>query len=100
MRDYAQEAVALTMNKTRADLGTERVLDLALLHLITLIGEAANYVPPADVARYPEIPWKKITGMRHRLVHGYDKVNYDVLWETVTEDLPALVALLEKILTG
>ena len=80
MLDYAREAVALTQGKAREDLETERVLDLALLHLITLIGEAANQMPVEDTVRYAEIPWKKITGMRDHLVHGYDNVNYDLLW--------------------
>lgn len=99
MLDYAQEAYAFGQKRSRADLDSDRLLDLGLLHLITLIGEAANYLTSEEQARYSEIPWPEIVGMRNRLVHGYDMVDYDILWITVTEDLPPLIAALEKILS-
>lgn len=46
------------------------------------------------------IPWTAAIGMRHRLVHGYDQVDLDVLWRTVREDLPALIEELERVLAG
>jgi len=98
MLDHAREAVNAVAGKTRADLGTERLLDLALMHLITIIGEAANRVPKDIRDKHSDIEWSLIVGMRNRLVHGYDSINYDVLWQTVTEDLPRLITTLEKIL--
>jgi uncharacterized protein with HEPN domain len=97
MMDYSREAVELTKDKTQEDLGTERILDLALLHLITMIGEAANRIPSEFQEDHSEIPWAQIVGMRNRLVHEYDEINYDTLWSTVTEDLPTLISQLEKI---
>ena len=97
MLDYAREAVELTKDKTQDDLGTERILDLALLHLITMIGEAANRIPSEFQAGHSVIPWAQIVGMRNRLVHEYDEINYNVLWLTVTEDLAVLISQLEKI---
>jgi uncharacterized protein with HEPN domain len=97
MLDYAREAVDIASGKTRADLGTERLLDLALMHLVTVIGEAANRVPKDVQDQHSEIEWPLIVGMRNRLVHGYGTINYDILWQTVTEDLPRLVTALEKI---
>ena len=98
MLDHAHEAVSIISGKTRADLGTERLLDLSLMHLITIIGEAANRVSKDIQGQHPEIAWSLIVGMRNRLVHDYDTINYDVLWQTVTEDLPRLITTLEKIL--
>jgi uncharacterized protein with HEPN domain len=43
-------------------------------------------------------PWLQIVGMRHRLIHGYDAVDLDVLWDTIIDDLPPLIDELEKIL--
>ena len=97
MLDHAREAVNAVSGKTRADLGTERLLDLALMHLITIIGEAANRVPKDIQDQHPEIEWPLIVGMRNRLIHGYDAINLDILWQTVTEDLRPLIATLEKI---
>jgi uncharacterized protein with HEPN domain len=47
--------------------------------------------------KHPDLPWKKTTGMRDRLMHGYFDVNLDIVWQTVTEDLPDLVGKLEGI---
>ena len=98
MLDHAREAVSIISGKTRAHLGAERLLDLSLMHLITIIGEAANRVSKDTQDQHPEIAWPLIVGMRNRLVHDYDTINYDILWQTVTEDLPHLIAALEKII--
>ena len=61
------------------------------------IGEAAARVSGPTREAHPEIPWKQIVGIRHRIVHDYLHVDYDVLWEVATRDLPVLVAQLERI---
>ncbi len=98
MRDYAREAVALTAGNTVVDLADNRMLDLALVQLATLIGEAASRVSLNTREKYPQILWPQIISMRNRLIHGYDSINYDILWQTVTADLPPLIAQLEAIL--
>ncbi len=98
MLDYAHEAIAMTHDRTAADLSENRQLSLALTHLVELIGEAASQVPGEFQAQHPEIPWPKIIGTRNRLIHGYDFVDYDILWDTVTNDLPPLITELERIL--
>ncbi len=98
MLDHSREAVSFASGKSRADLNTNRLLELSLMHLITIIGEAANHVPEDVQNRHSEIAWQQIVGMRNRIIHGYDTINLDILWLTVTEDLPPLVAQLEKIL--
>jgi len=97
MLDYAREAVSVTQGRSRADLDSDRLLNLALVQLVTMAGEAANRVPADVQAQHPEIAWPSIVGMRNRLIHGYDKIDFDILWQTVTEDLPPLIASLEKI---
>jgi uncharacterized protein with HEPN domain len=47
--------------------------------------------------KYPAIPWADVVGMRNKLIHGYDTVDLDILWDTVTNELPALVEALEKL---
>lgn len=97
MLDYAREAQSLSAGKERADLDRERVLDLALTRLLEIIGEAANRVPFDAQAQYPAIPWAQIIGLRNRLVHGYDAVDLDILWQIIRRDLPPLIAALEEI---
>lgn len=91
MLDHAQEAVALCAGKTRADLDRDRLLNLALVRLIEVIGEAANRVSAATQGRLSAIPWPAIVGMRNRLIHGYDEVDFDILWQVIVQDLPPLI---------
>jgi uncharacterized protein with HEPN domain len=100
MRDYARKALSMVEGQTRSDLDSDEKLRFAVTHLVELIGEAASQVP-IDVQRhYPEIPWPQIIGTRHRLIHGYDFVDCDILWNTITRNLPELIASLDLILDG
>jgi uncharacterized protein with HEPN domain len=96
MLDHAREAVVMARGRKRGDLDSDRQFNLALVRLLEIIGEAANRVPEDQRARMPEIPWAQIVGMRNRLIHGYDEVDFDVLWEIVSRDLPKLMELLQR----
>lgn len=98
MLDHAKEAVDLLVGKEETELSRNRVLELALVRLIEIIGEAANRLPIENQSRYPSIPWREIVSMRNRLVHGYDAIDLDVLWNTVQIDLPRLIEELERVL--
>lgn len=98
MLEYAQKAMEMARGQTRDDLDSDEKLRLALTHLVELIGEAANKVPEKIQEKYPDIPWPKVIGMRNRLIHGYDFVDYDILWATITGNLPELVETLNQIL--
>lgn len=98
MLEASREATELARGKTRQDLSENRLLELALTRLVEIVGEAASRVPKEDQARFPDIPWADIVGMRNRLVHGYTEIDIDALWSTIEEDLPALVPLLEAAL--
>jgi uncharacterized protein with HEPN domain len=95
--DAAREALAFVEERSRADLNTDHMLSLALVRLLEIIGEAARGVSPAVRQSHPEIAWSKMAGMRDRLIHGYFDVNLDIVWETVTQDLPGLIAGVEKL---
>ncbi|MGH3799554.1 MAG: HepT-like ribonuclease domain-containing protein [Pseudonocardiaceae bacterium] len=69
-------------------------LRLALTKLVEIVGEAAKHVSNDLRASHPEVPWSAATRMRDRLVHHYFDINLDVLWTTVTDDLPRLLAVL------
>ena len=98
MLDAAGEAIEFTRGRTRADLDSDRLLNLALVRLVEVVGEAAAQTPPETRARYPAIDWPRIVGTRHRLIHGYDTVNFDILWSIITDDLPPLIRELEAVL--
>lgn len=100
MLEHAREAVDMARGRARLELETNRMLQLALVHLLLIVGEAATRVSPAGRLRHPDIPWSKAIATRHRVVHGYDQVNYDVVWDTITIDFPPLVAALERALSA
>jgi uncharacterized protein with HEPN domain len=97
MLDYAQEAVEMTRGRQRVDLDTDRQLNLSLVRLLEIIGEAAASVSEEERPKFPGIPWRDIVDLRNRLIHGYDSVNFDILWAIVQHDLPRLVTELRKI---
>lgn len=98
MLDHAREAVALLGRRERSGLAEDRVVQLALTRLIEIVGEAAGRVSPEGQQAHPEIPWRDAVTMRNRLIHGYDVIDYVRVWDTVTFDLPPLIAALEKAL--
>ncbi|PTL35119.1 hypothetical protein CLG94_11600 [Candidatus Methylomirabilis limnetica] len=97
MLSHAREAVDLLGGSIREELAANRVLQLALTQLVEIIGEAANRMSQPTQSRHPEIPWLQIIGMRNRLVHGYDVIDFDLLWDTITTDLPPLIDALQEI---
>ncbi len=97
MLDHSREAVAMLDLRSRADLDRDRQLNLALVRLLEVVGESASRVATDAREGYPQIPWYQIIGLRNRLIHGYDSVDFDVLWQIVRNDLPSLIATLEEI---
>ena len=97
MLDCAESAVAKLSGKSRADFDGDENLRLALAHLLQTIGEAARRVSPAFRDKHPDVPWSAMIGMRHKVVHDYLNVDYDVVWVTVVKDLPPLVETLRRI---
>ncbi|MBI1927060.1 DUF86 domain-containing protein [Candidatus Poribacteria bacterium] len=95
--DSAREAISFAQNRTRTDLDSDRMLTLALVKAIEIIGEAAANVTKATQIQYPQIPWSNMIGMRNRLIHAYFNVNLNIVWQTVTQHPPSLIAALEKI---
>ena len=99
MLDAARKAVSFCRGRSRAELETTEMLSLSLVRLLEIVGEAAREVSSEYRTTHPTIPWKNIIGMRDRLVHGYFDINHDVVWETVTHDLPPLIAELEHLVS-
>jgi uncharacterized protein with HEPN domain len=97
MLDHAREAAKMARGRGRADLDTDRMLNLSLVRLVEIIGEAATRVPEEFRGRHAGVPWRETVGMRNRLIHGYDTVDFDILWTIIQGDLPPLIAQLEGV---
>jgi uncharacterized protein with HEPN domain len=70
----------------------------AVIRNVEIIGEASRHLPDSICARFPEIPWDEMRGIRNVLIHEYFGVDVEVLWETIEHDLPYLIPQLRKIL--
>jgi uncharacterized protein with HEPN domain len=97
MLDMARKAAAKVRNLTRPEYDGDENLRLALVHLIQTIGEAAAHASKDTQNAHPEIPWRQVVGIRHRIVHDYMSVDFDIVWAVATRDLPELIAVLEPL---
>jgi uncharacterized protein with HEPN domain len=70
----------------------------AVVRNLEVIGEAARHVPEEMQRQHPELPWDKMRDIRNLLIHQYFGISIPIVWQTIQDDLPALVPLLGKIL--
>jgi len=98
MLDHAREAVEMAQGRTLGDLAIDRMLQLALIRLVEILGEAATRVSLKVRQQQTAIPWTEIIGLRNKLIHGYDAVDLNILGDIIQEDLPPLIEKLEQIL--
>jgi uncharacterized protein with HEPN domain len=93
----AREAVGFLSGIAAEEFERDRMRQLAVIKSVETVGEAAAEISEAFRHAHPEIPWRDIVAMRHRLVHGYFEVNVRRVWQTVQENVPELIAALEKL---
>ncbi len=98
MLDAAREAAQMAQGRTRADLDTDRPLKSLPRSSARNRGRSGQPCPATGTRELSRHPWPQIVGLRNRLIHGYDNVDFDILWQIVTQDLPPLIAALDKIL--
>lgn len=84
--------------RTREDLDRDDLLLYAVLHATALIGEAATRLSPEFRQDHPEIPWREIIGTRNRIIHGYDTVKIDIIWDIAATKVELLLGQLEPLL--
>ncbi|MBE9203989.1 DUF86 domain-containing protein [Synechocystis salina LEGE 06099] len=97
MIDTAHKAIQFVAGLSRENFDNDEKLQLAVTHLLQIIGEAGRRISLEFRDTHPEIPWKAIVGMRSKIVHDYFNTDNDVIWETIKNDLPSLVSQLNKL---
>jgi uncharacterized protein with HEPN domain len=81
---------SLVAGTSEAEFMVDEVRPAAMLHHLTVIGEAIGRLSPALRERHPEVPWRKIIAVRHRIVHAYFDLDWQILWDACIEDIPIL----------
>lgn len=99
MADAIDKAVAYLGESTREQLEADEMRRDAIVHNLEVVGEAARRVPLSVQQEHPEIPWTGMIGLRNRLTHGYDTVNYEAVWRILTEEVRTTIRALRALQT-
>jgi len=95
--EAAEKIAAYTAGMAREDFISSGMAADAVVRNLEIIGEAANRLPQDFTDRHPEIEWRKIIGLRHRIVHDYFGVDLDIIWAIIHQGLPDFVAQISTI---
>lgn len=97
MLQSAEIVMGYIEGRSRDDLGADLQFQDAVIHRLLIVGEASKRVSESMRQMLPTIPWNAINGMRNRLIHEYDEIDLDIVWETVVKSLPILILELKKV---
>lgn len=100
MLQAARDARGFVAGMSRNEFYNSRLHQNAVIRSLEVIGEAAGKVSPETTSAHPDIPWSKITGMRHRLIHDYSGVRMDLVWSVIDTELDPLIRILESMVPG
>ncbi|MDD1727464.1 MAG: DUF86 domain-containing protein [Methanospirillum sp.] len=98
MLTAAEKITTYAQGLTSSDISIHEERNEAILYNLLILGEAAKGVPDNIRDRYPEVPWRFITGMRDKIIHQYWGINQIQIYKTVTEEVPPLISILKMIL--
>jgi uncharacterized protein with HEPN domain len=94
----AQEILSFTAGMDYESLVSDRRTQAAVLYEILIVGEAANRLSSEFRSQHSTVPWKDIIGMRNILVHQYDQIDTEVVWDVICRDIPELINLIQPLL--
>ncbi len=98
MIEAAESTARFLAGRNRDDLDRDEMLLFAVVRAIEILGEAASKISPEARAATPEVPWRAITSMRNRLIHGYADIDPEVVWVTATAEVPEVLRVLRALI--
>lgn len=96
--DAMQKAEILLTDISYDQLKNDFRVHFAVTRALEIVGEATKRLPMSLRLQYSKIPWKAMAGMRDRITHGYDEIDYEIVWDTVKKEIPRIKPLIEQIL--
>jgi uncharacterized protein with HEPN domain len=97
MIEAGEAACRFATGRRRGDLDSDLMLQFALVRAVEIIGEAASKLSTEARSAAPTVPWTQIVAMRNRLIHAYFDIDRDILWRTVSEEIPQLLVQLRTL---
>jgi len=97
MVDAAETAMSLTNGLEKAEFLADRTLVDASIKNLSVLGEAAAHIPDEIIHQWPDVPWRMMRDMRNLIIHEYFGVNPDIVWGTINDDLPVVLAGLHQL---
>ena len=94
---HAKDAQNFTSNMDKEAFFEDYKCQLAVIRCLEVMGEAVKRLSKDIQKEHPEIPWTSIAGMRDILIHAYNKVDLEEVWNTIKQDIPMLIPILEKL---
>ena len=91
MKDYARELLSYVDGMDYDAFANDRKTINACAFIIGQMGELVTVISDEAQSEHTKIPWRNIKGMRNKVIHDYEKVDYLVLWKTITESIPQLI---------
>lgn len=98
--ESSRSALEYMQGKTWEEFSREPLLQDAVVRRLEIIGEASGRVSSETQKKYSHLPWQAMKGTRNRIIHEYDSIELDIIWDIVQQDLPYLVTELEKIVSS
>lgn len=87
-----------TLHLAKTDFLSDETLKRSFVRSLEIIGEAVKKIPQDFRSGHPDIDWRRIAGMRDRLIHDYMGVDYSIVWDAVSNKLPELKKAIQSIL--
>jgi uncharacterized protein with HEPN domain len=100
IQEAIRRANAYVAGMSYAEFLTDLKTQDAVIRTLEIVGEATKQLSQEVRTRHPAVPWKNMAGLRDKLIHDYFGVNFDIVWQIVSDELPAVAIQIEQILAG